>query len=88
MLASSRFPEPGDPFPGQMSRSERVVTMNPDVVSSHIHEFLELLSCARALHGADAIQGCEESLSLYVGDLLDRADVANHRWMYENPRLR
>src|SRR5207253_10186922 len=45
----------GDPFPADMSHGERVVTMNPDLISSDVHEFLELLKIARTLDGADAI---------------------------------
>jgi hypothetical protein len=70
-----------------MSHGERVVTMNPDVISSDVHEFLELLTCARTLDGPEAIQAYEEALSLYEGDLLDRADVPNYRWMYDNAQI-
>ena len=45
----------GDPFPADMSHGERVATMNPDLISSDVHEFLELLKIARTLDGAETI---------------------------------
>jgi hypothetical protein len=77
----------GDPFPGDMSHGERVVTMNPDVISSDVHEFLELLKCARTLDGSDAIEAYDAALGLYAGDLLDTADMPNYRWMYDGAQI-
>ena len=77
----------GDPFPGDMSHGERLVTMNPDVISSDVHEFLELLKVARTLDGADAILAYESALELYTGDLLDTLDMPNYRWMYDGAQI-
>ena len=70
-----------------MSHGERVVILNPDLVSSDVHEFLELLKCARTLDGIQAIEAYEAALELYDGDLLDAADMPNYRWMYDNAQI-
>jgi hypothetical protein len=57
-------------------------------VSSDVHEFLELLECARALPPEAAIEAYEAALALYKGDLLDSSDMASYRWMYdEGPQV-
>jgi len=70
-----------------MSVGECVIGVNPDVISSNVHEFLELLSCARTLDGANAIQAYEEALALYAGDLLGRAGMPNYRWTYDSAHI-
>ena len=77
----------GDPFPRDMSHGERLVTMNPDVISSDVHEFLELLKAARTLDCADAIRAYEAALELYGGDLLDTLDMPNYRWMSDSAQI-
>ena len=55
-----------------------------------MHEFLELLACARALPPGAAIEAYEAALALYKGDLLDSSDMPSYRWMYDEgpPRCR
>jgi DNA-binding SARP family transcriptional activator len=64
-----------------------VVVINPEVISSDVHEFLELLQCARKLETPAAIQAYEEALGLYRVDLLDSLDVPNFRWMYDGAQI-
>jgi hypothetical protein len=77
----------GDPLPGDMGHGERVVELDPEIVSSDVHEFLELLRCARTLESPEAIQAYEAALALYVGDLLDAPDMPNFRWMYDGAQI-
>ena len=77
----------GDPLPGDAAHGERVVVINPEVISSDVHEFLEILQCARKLETPAAIQAYEEALGLYRGDLLDSLDVPNFRWMYDGAQI-
>ncbi len=76
-----------DPLPGDPSHGERVVALNVDVIASDVHEFLELLKCARSLEPADAVQAYEAALALYRGDLLDSVDMPNYRWMYDGAQV-
>jgi hypothetical protein len=65
-----------------------VVCLDPKLVSSDVHEFLELLECVRTLPPEAAIEAYEAALALYRGDLLDSSDVPSYRWMYdEGPQV-
>jgi len=78
----------GDPLPADASHGERVVSLDSTLVSSDVHEFLELLECARRLPREAAIQAYGAALDLYKGDLLDSSDMASYRWMYdEGPQV-
>jgi len=77
-----------DPLPADASHGERVVCLDPSLVSSDVHEFLELFECARALPPEAAIEAYEAALALYKGDLLESPDMASYRWMYdEGPQV-
>jgi DNA-binding SARP family transcriptional activator len=77
-----------DPLPGTATHGEKVVFLDTSVVSSEVHEFTELLNCARQLEPAAAIEAYEAALDLYRGDLLDSSDIPNYRWMYdEDPQV-
>jgi DNA-binding SARP family transcriptional activator len=78
----------GDPLPADASHGERVVCLDPTLVSSDVHEFLELLDCARTLQREAAIEAYGAALALYKGDLLDSSDMPSYRWMYdEGPQV-
>jgi len=78
----------GDPLPADASHGERVVSLDSTLVSSDVHEFLELLECARRLPREVAIEAYGAALALYKGDLLDSSDMASYRWMYdEGPQV-
>jgi len=78
----------GDPLPADASHGERVVSLDSTLVSSDVHEFLELLECARRLPREAAIEAYGAALALYKGDLLDSSDMASYRWMYdEGPQV-
>src|SRR5579859_6626529 len=76
-----------EPLPGDAAHGERVVSLDPEVVSSDVHEFLELLNCAHKLDSSAATQAYEAALALYRGDLLDAPDVPNFRWMYDGAQI-
>jgi len=76
-----------DPLPGDAAHGERVVVVDPEIIGSDVHEFLELVQCARRLKPAAAICAYEAALALYGGDLLDALDVPNYRWMYDGPQI-
>lgn len=72
------------PLPGTATHGEKVVFLDASVVSSDVHEFTELLNCARQLELAAAIEAYEAALDLYSGDLLDSSDIPNYRRMYDD----
>jgi hypothetical protein len=74
---------PADPLPGDAYKGEKVVLLDTSVVSSDVHEFIELLDLAKGLQPADAIAAYEAALGLYRGDLLDASDMRKYRWMYD-----
>ena len=74
---------PSDPLPGNPYKGEKIVVLDPAVVASDIHEFVELLNVARGLGRTDAIEAYEAALALYRGDLLDASDMRKYRWMYD-----
>jgi nucleoid-associated protein YgaU/DNA-binding SARP family transcriptional activator len=75
----------GEPMPTDASRNtSQVYQLNPAVVCSDVHLFLELTHRAKSLAGADAVQAYEEALALYRGDLLDGSDVPTYSWLYDD----
>jgi hypothetical protein len=73
----------GDPVPGSQFHDEKVVTLDPRLVSSDVHEFCELLRLAPNQPPDEAIVTYEAALSLYTGDLLDSPTVPSYRWLLE-----
>jgi len=76
----------GDPL-APMDKQNPVYRLNPAVIESDVHRFLELLRTARSLGPWDAAAAYEEALELYRGDLLDRPDVPPYRWLDDGPRV-
>jgi hypothetical protein len=72
-----------DPLPGEQGHGEKVVTVDPGVVASDVHEFVELLKIARTLDDPQAIRAYEEALVLYTDDLLEGSGVPDYRWLYD-----
>jgi len=80
---------PVDPLPGDAYKGEKVVLLDTSVVSSDVHEFIEVLDLARGLKPPDAIAAYEAVLGLYRVDLLDASDMRKYRWTYDGtPRSR
>jgi hypothetical protein len=78
----------GEPMPTDASRNtSQVYSLNPAVVRSDVHLFLELIQRAKSLGSADAIQAYEEALALYRGDLLESSDVPNYPWLYDGESI-
>jgi hypothetical protein len=73
----------GDPLPGEQGHGEKVVTVDPTVLASDVHEFVELLKIARTLADQQAIRAYEAALALYAGDLLEGSGVPDYRWLYD-----
>jgi hypothetical protein len=61
--------------------------VDPSVVASDAHRFVELLRYAQGLNAIQACAVYEEALSLYTGDLLDSPDVPGWDWLYDGPRI-
>ena len=61
--------------------------LDPSLVASDAHRFVELLRLARAAPRDQAIAAYEAAISLYGGDLLDRADVPLWWWLYDGPEV-
>ena len=61
----------GDPLPGNEYQGEKVIALDPALVSSDVHEFNQLLQGVEKLDPAAAIEAYEAALRLYRGDLLD-----------------
>jgi hypothetical protein len=76
-----------DPLPGEQGHGEKVVTLDPEVVASDVHEFLELLKIARTLDDQRAIRAYEEALALYADDLLEGSGVPDYRWLYDGAEI-
>jgi nucleoid-associated protein YgaU len=78
----------GEAMPTDASRNtSQVYSLNPSVVRSDVHLFLELIQHAKSLGSADAIQAYEEALALYRGDLLESSDVPNYPWLYDGESI-
>jgi hypothetical protein len=74
----------GEPMPTDAGRNtSQVYALNPAVVCSDVHLFLELIQRAKSLSGTDAIEAYEEAIELYRGDLLDGSDVPTYAWLYD-----
>jgi DNA-binding SARP family transcriptional activator len=78
-------PDLGDPIPKGSPTIPAV--LDPSVVASDVHRFLELLRLARSAPPDQAIAAYEAALGLYAGDLLDRADVPLWFWLYDGPEV-
>jgi two-component SAPR family response regulator len=78
----------GEPMPTDASRNtSQVYALNPAVVCSDVHLFLELIQRAKSLSGTDAIEAYEEAIELYRGDLLDGSDVPTYAWLYDGEAI-
>jgi hypothetical protein len=75
----------GDPIP--KGSPTIPAELDPSVVASDVHRFLELLRLARSASHDQAVAVYEAALGLYAGDLLDRADVPLLWWLYDGPRV-
>ncbi len=74
----------GEPMPTDASRNtSQVYSLNPAVVCSDVHLFLELTQRAKSLTGTGAINAYEEAVAHYRGDLLDASDVPTYPWLYD-----
>jgi two-component SAPR family response regulator len=78
-------PDLGDPIP--TGNPKKPVELDPSLVASDAHRFVELLRLARAAPRDQAIAAYEAAISLYGGDLLDRADVPLWWWLYDGPEV-
>jgi hypothetical protein len=61
--------------------------LDPSLVASDKHRFVELLRCAQHAPRAEAIAAYEAALAVYQGDLLDRPDVPSWWWLYDGPEV-
>jgi hypothetical protein len=64
-----------------------VYSLDPAVIASDVHLFLELIAYAKSLPREEAIVAYEEALALYHGDLLDSPDVPTYWWLYNGHAL-
>lgn len=79
-------PDPGaDPLP--TDPKGRVYRLDPRVIASDVHRFVELAAWAKSLTRSDAIAAYEEALALYDGDLLDSVAVPTYTWLYDGAAL-
>jgi nucleoid-associated protein YgaU len=74
-----------DPLP--TDPKGRVYRLDPGVIASDVHKFVELASWAKSLPRSDAIAAYEEALALYRGDLLDSVAVPTYAWLYDGASL-
>ena len=74
-----------DPLP--TDPKGRVYRLDPSVIASDVHQFVELAAWAKSLERADAIAAYEEALSLYQGDLLESVAVPTYPWLYDGASL-
>ena len=78
-------PDLGDPIPKGSPTIPAV--LDPSVVASDVHRFLELLRLARSAPREQAMAAWEAAVDLYKGDLLERADVPLWFWLYDGPTV-
>jgi hypothetical protein len=78
-------PDLRDPIPKGSPTVPAV--LDPTVLASDVHRFLELLHLASSAPRDQAIAAWEAALGLYKGDLLERADVPLWFWLYDGPRV-
>jgi hypothetical protein len=74
-----------DPLP--TDPKGRVYRLDPGVIASDVHQFVELATWAKSLSRDDAIATYEEALALYQGDLLDSVAVPTYSWLYDGVAL-
>ncbi|MBV9578102.1 MAG: LysM peptidoglycan-binding domain-containing protein [Chloroflexi bacterium] len=73
----------GGPEVDGICLERRVLRVDPEIVHSDAHEFLELLHSVRINPDDTAIQRLEHARALYVGDLLTGPDVRRYAWLDE-----
>jgi two-component SAPR family response regulator len=79
-------PDLGDPIPTGSPKTP--AALDPSVVASDVHQFVELLRVARTAPREQAVATYEAALALYAGDLLDRADMPDSWWwLYDGPEV-
>jgi hypothetical protein len=74
-----------DPLP--TDPKGKVYRLDPGVIASDVHQFMELGTWAKSLARRDAIAAYEEALALYRGDLLDSVAVPTYAWLYDGAAL-
>jgi hypothetical protein len=74
-----------DPLP--TDPKGKVYRLDPSVIASDVHQFIELAAWAKSLGQRDAIAAYEEALALYRGDLLDSVAVPTYAWLYDGAAL-
>jgi hypothetical protein len=74
-----------DPLP--TDPKGRVYRLDPSVIASDVHQFIELATWAKSLPRPDAIAAYEEALALYGGDLLDSIAVPTYTWLYDGAAI-
>src|SRR5262249_20643288 len=74
-----------DPLP--TDPKGRVFRLDPGVIASDVHQFVELASWAKSLPRLDAIAAYEEALALYRGDLLESVAVPTYPWLYDRAAI-
>jgi len=65
----------------------RVYRLDPSIIASDVHQFVELAGWAKSLPRPDAIVAYEEALALYRGDLLDSVAVPTYTWLYDGAAI-
>src|SRR5207237_403392 len=65
----------------------RVYRLDPRVIASDVHQFVELANWAKSLPRPDAIAAYEEALALYGGDLLESVAVPTYPWLYDGAAI-
>jgi len=74
-----------DPLP--TDPKGRVYRLDPNVLASDVHQFVEIAAWAKSLPRAEAIAAYEEALALYRGDLLDAVAVPTYTWLYDGAAI-
>jgi hypothetical protein len=74
-----------DPLP--TDAKGRVDRLDPGVIASDVHQFVELANWAKSLARLDAIAAYEEALGLYRRDLLDSVAVPTYTWLYDGAAI-
>ncbi len=74
-----------DPLP--TDPKGRVYRLDPNVLASDVHQFVEIATWAKSLPRAEAIAAYEEALALYRGDLLDSVAVPTYTWLYDGAAI-
>src|SRR5205823_1671277 len=61
--------------------------LDPRVIASDVHQFVELANWAKSLPRPEAIAAYEEALALYGGDLLESVAVPTYPWLYDGAAI-